>query len=89
MESLPHFYDVSTVIRNPRSRPGMVSDAHTKSYTKPLANEQEHAMGFRTRTTIAPVFFEGQGHYMLGQAMNLHIVVWIVWFMLCVVTTSW
>ena len=29
----------------------MVWDAHTKTHTNPLADEWEHAMGFRTGTT--------------------------------------
>ena len=33
--------------------PSMVWDNHTKIYTEPLADKREHAMGFRTGTTLA------------------------------------
>jgi hypothetical protein len=39
---------------------GMVWDAYTKTHTKPLADERERAMGFRTCTTAAPDLSEGQ-----------------------------
>ena len=35
---------------------GMVWDDHTKTHTKPLVDEHEHAMGFRTGTTTTPGF---------------------------------
>ena len=56
----------------------MVWDAHTETYTKPLADERERAMGFRTGTTAAPGVFNGQRRFVLGQAMDLHTMVWTV-----------
>ena len=35
-------------------------------------------MGFRTGTTATLGLSEGQQRFVLGQAMNLHIMVWIV-----------
>ena len=58
--------------------PGMVWDAHTKIHTEPLADERERAMGFRTGTTAAPGLSEGQRRFVLGQAMDLHTMVWTV-----------
>jgi hypothetical protein len=58
--------------------PGMVWDAHTKAHTEPLADEWERAMGFRTGTTAAPGLSEGQRRFVLGQAMDLHTMVWTV-----------
>ena len=56
----------------------MVWDAHTKTHTEPLADERERAMGFRTGTTAAPGLSEGQRRFVLGQAMDLHTMVWTV-----------
>ena len=54
----------------------MVWDAHTKTHTESLADERD--MGFRTGTTTAPGLSEGQRHFVLGQTMDLHTMVWIV-----------
>ena len=58
--------------------PGMVWDADTKTHTEPLAGERERAMGFRTGTTATPGLSEGQRRFVLGQAMDLHTMVWTV-----------
>jgi len=58
--------------------PGMVWDTHTKTHTEPLADEQERAMGFPTGTTAAPGLSEGQRRFVLGQAIDLHTMVWTV-----------
>ena len=54
---------------------GMMWDVHTKIHTKPLADERERAIGFRTSTTAAPSLSESQQRFVLGQAMNLHTMV--------------
>ena len=53
----------------------MVRNAHTKTHTEPLADEQECAMGFRTGTTATLGLSEGQRRFVLGQAMDLHTMV--------------
>ena len=55
--------------------PGLVWDATTKTHTEPLADERDRAMGFRTITTAALGLSEG---FVLGQAMDLHTMVWTV-----------
>ena len=57
---------------------GMVWDAHTKTHTEPLADERERAMGFHTGTTATFGLSEGQRRFVLGQAMDLHTIVWTV-----------
>ena len=49
----------------------MVWYAHTKTQTKPLADERERAIGFRIGTTATPSLSK-------GQAMDLHTMEWIV-----------
>ena len=56
----------------------MVWDATTKIHTKSLADERERAMGCRTGTTVEPGLSEGQRCFVLGQAMDLHTMLWIV-----------
>ena len=56
----------------------MVWDARTKTHTEPWADKRKHAMGFRTCTTAAPGLSEGQRRFVLGQAMDLHTMVWTV-----------
>ena len=58
--------------------PGMVWDATTNTHTEPLADEKERAMEFRMSTTVAPGLSEGQRRFVLGQAMDLHTMVWTV-----------
>ena len=58
--------------------PGMVWDDHTKTNTEPLVDERERAMGFRTGTTATPSFSKDQRRFVLGQAMDLHTMVWTV-----------
>ena len=41
-------------------------------------DERKRAMGFRSGTTIAPGVSKGQRRFVLGQAMNLHTMVWNV-----------
>ena len=58
--------------------PGMVWDARTKIHTEPLVDKRELAMGFCTGTTAALGLSEGQRRFVLGQAMDLYTMVWIV-----------
>ena len=55
----------------------IVWDAHTKTYTELLVDERERTMKFRTGTTAAPGFSEGQRRFILGQIMDLNTMVWI------------
>ena len=59
-------------------KPCLVCDADTKTHTKPLHDKQERAMGFCTGTTATPGLSEGQRCFVLGQAMDIHTMVWTV-----------
>ena len=48
----------------------MMWDAHAKTHIKPLADERERAMGFRTGTTTTRSLFEGQCRFVLGQIIE-------------------
>ena len=58
--------------------PGMVWDSSTQSYEEPNADERERAIGFLTGTTAAHDLTEGQRRFLLGQAMDLNTLVWII-----------
>ena len=56
----------------------MVWDDTTNTHTEPLVDDRERAMGFLTGTTVAPGFSAGQRCFVLGQAMDLHTMMWTV-----------
>jgi hypothetical protein len=45
---------------------------------KPNANERERAMGFPTGLTLIPSISEASRRQVLGQAMDLNYLTWIV-----------
>jgi site-specific DNA-cytosine methylase len=62
-----------------RSRgPSMVWDSRSQTHDEPTADERERAMGFPTGTTAAHGLQEGQRRFLLGQAMDLNTMVWII-----------
>jgi hypothetical protein len=62
-----------------RSRgPGMIWDSKFQTHDEPTADERECAMGFLTGTTAAHRLQEGQRRFLLGQAMDLNSIVWII-----------
>jgi len=58
--------------------PGMVWDSFTQTHEEPNADERERAMGFLTGTTAAHDLTEGQRRFLLGQAMDLNTLVWVI-----------
>ena len=64
--------------------PGMVWDSLSQTHEEPNADERERAMGFLTGTTAAPDLTEGQRRFLLGQAMDLNTLVWILGMCLAV-----
>ena len=66
-----------------RSRgPSMVWDSKSQTHDEPTADERDLAIGFSTCTTAAHGLQEGQKHFLLGQAMDLSSIVWIIEFVL-------
>ena len=51
--------------------PSIVWDANNRTYEEPNADKRESAMGFDTLSTVSHNMTEGQGHFVLGQAMDL------------------
>jgi hypothetical protein len=58
--------------------PGLVWDSTTQEMVEPNADERERAMGFPTGTTNVPGLSEHQQRFLLGQAMNINCLTWIV-----------
>ena len=50
----------------------------SQTHDEPTADERERAMGFLTGTTAAHGLREGQRRFLLGQAMDLNSIVWII-----------
>jgi hypothetical protein len=58
--------------------PGLVWDSTTQEMVEPNADERDRAMGFPTSTTNIPGFSEHQRRFLLGQAMDINCLTWIV-----------
>ena len=58
--------------------PGMVHNTYTKRLEEPNANERERAMGFPPNTTAAPHVTETQRRRLLGQAMDLFCLAFVL-----------
>ena len=61
-----------------RPGPGMVWDESLGDWTEPTANERERAMGFPAGGTAAPGLTERQRCRLLGNAMDLNVLAWLV-----------
>jgi hypothetical protein len=57
---------------------GLVWDSTTQEMVEPNADERERAMGFPTDTTSVPGLSEHQPRFLLGQAMDVNCLTWIV-----------
>jgi hypothetical protein len=57
---------------------GLVWDSITQEMVKPNADERERAMDFPTGTTNMHGMSEQQRRFLLGQAMDLNCLTWIV-----------
>jgi hypothetical protein len=58
--------------------PRLVWDSITQEMVEPNAEECERAMGFPTGTTQVPSISEQQRRFLLGQAMDLNCLTWVV-----------
>jgi hypothetical protein len=58
--------------------PGLVWDSTTQEMVEPNADERERAMGFSTGTTNVPSLSEHQRRFLLGQAMDVTCLTWLV-----------
>ncbi|KAL3688001.1 hypothetical protein R1sor_014310 [Riccia sorocarpa] len=76
--ALPTFvsYRASHAFRS--GGPGLVWDDLSQKMEEPNADERERAMGLMTRTTTVPTISEMTRRQVLGQAMDLNCLTWIV-----------
>jgi site-specific DNA-cytosine methylase len=58
--------------------PGLVWDSITQEMVEPNADEHERTMGFPTGTTNVHGISEQQRRFLLGQAMDLNYLTWVV-----------
>jgi hypothetical protein len=58
--------------------PGLVWDSITQEMVEPNADKRERAMGFPTSTTNVNGISEQQRRFLLGQAMDLNYLTWVV-----------
>jgi hypothetical protein len=58
--------------------PGLVWDSITQEMVESNADERERAMGFPTGTTNVHGISEQQWRFLLGQAMDLNCLTWVV-----------
>jgi hypothetical protein len=58
--------------------PRLVWDTCLQRLVEPNADEREHAMGFPTGVTLVPSISEASHRQVLGQAMDLNCLTWIV-----------
>jgi hypothetical protein len=56
----------------------LVWDEELRKLTEPTANERERAMGFATGTTVADGVTEASRRHLLGQAMDLNFLTWVL-----------
>jgi hypothetical protein len=57
---------------------GFILDSITQEMVEPNADERERAMGFPTGTTNVHGISEQQRRFLLGQAMDLNCLTWVV-----------
>jgi hypothetical protein len=57
---------------------GLVWDSITLEMVEPNADERKRAIGFPTGTTNVPSLSEHQRRFLLGQAMDVNCLTWIV-----------
>jgi hypothetical protein len=58
--------------------PELVRDTCLQWLVEPNANERKRAMGFPTRVTSVPSIFETSRRQVLGHAMDLNYLTWII-----------
>jgi hypothetical protein len=58
--------------------PGLVWDSLAQEMVEPNVDERKRAMGFPTGSTKVPDILEQQCQFLLGQAMDLNCLTWVV-----------
>jgi hypothetical protein len=76
--ALPTFVNFPTSHAYREGGPGLVWDTCSQQLVEPNANERERAMGFPTGVTSVLSIFEASSRQVLGQAMDLNCLTWIV-----------
>jgi hypothetical protein len=76
--ALPTFVSFPTSHAYKEGGAGLVWDTCSQRLVEPNADEREHAMGFPTGVTSVPSISEASRRQMLGQAMDLNCLTWIV-----------
>lgn len=76
--ALPTFVSYPSSHAYREGGPGLVWDTHVQQLVEPNADERERAMGFPTSVTSVPSLSEASRRQVLGQAMDLNCLSWIV-----------
>ncbi len=76
--ALPTFVSFPTSHAYKEGGPGLVWDTCLQQLVEPNADERERAMGFLTGMTSFPSISEASRRQVLGQAMDLNCLTWIV-----------
>jgi hypothetical protein len=78
LRALPTLVSFARLYAFKNSGPGLVWDSTTQEMVEPNADERERAMGFPTGTTNVSGLSEHQRRFLLGQAMDVNCLTWIV-----------
>jgi hypothetical protein len=78
--ALPTFVSFPTSHAYREGGPELVWDTSSQRLVEPNINEKERVMGFPTRVTLVPSIYEASCRQVLGQAMDLNCLTWIVSF---------
>jgi hypothetical protein len=76
--ALPTFVSFPTSHAYREGGPRLVWDTCSQQLVEPNADEREHAMGFPTKVTSVPSIYEASRRQVLGQAMDLNCLTWII-----------
>jgi hypothetical protein len=76
--ALPTFVSFPTSHAYREGGLGLVWDICSQRLVEPNADEKERAMGFPIGVTSVPFIFEASRRQVLGQAMDLNCLTWIV-----------
>lgn len=59
-------------------RHSMVWDSHSQIHKKPIVDEQGRAISFLTGTSTTHDVTKAQRHFLLGHAIDLNTIVWVI-----------
>ena len=78
MMALPTFVSFPSSHAFRDGGPGLVWDTRIRQLVEPSADERERAMGFATGVTAVPSISEASRRQVLGQAMDLNCLTWVI-----------